>query len=131
MDIKDKHIDQYTKTLIEDAGLETVSPVVLDNIMKIISVNNATKFSYEPLISKKGWLGILIAILVLFIVLYLFPFVDKYYITEWDLLSKFSHIDMVPSFSIPHGAIYLLPFVVIIFIQIFYIKDVINHKLQF
>lgn len=131
MDIKDKYIDQYTKELVKDAGLESVSPIVLDNIMKTISVSSVSKFSYEPLISKKAWMFILISIVLLFSILFLFPVVDKFYINDWNLLDSFSSRISAPKISIPYGAIYLVPFVIILFVQILYIKGVINHKLQF
>ena len=55
--MNDKEINDFTKTVIKEAGLESPSSDFIKNVMREINVESAQKvdFTYKPLISKTGW----------------------------------------------------------------------------
>lgn len=56
METENKKIDQFTKEVIQEAGLATPSVDFLANIMAEVSKENVPVKVYKPLINKVGWL---------------------------------------------------------------------------
>ena len=69
---QDKNIDDFSKDLLKDVGLETPSANFVNNVLKTINVENTlvSNSVYKPLISKRGWFFIVVCLIVLFTYFY-------------------------------------------------------------
>jgi hypothetical protein len=65
MEATNKKLDQFTKEVIQDAGLASPSTDFLANVMAEVSLKPISTEVYKPLISKVGWV-IIASLLVIF-----------------------------------------------------------------
>jgi hypothetical protein len=86
MEAENKKLDQFTKEVIQEAGLTSPSTDFLANVMAEVSLEPIPTKVYKPLISKVGW--IIIASL-----LFIFAFALSYFslglsiLGDWNLSS--------------------------------------------
>ena len=128
MNKNDKYIDDFTKNMIKEVELDTPSSAFLDNVMNKISIKPEQEFVYKPLISKKNWYSIFLIIVIISFILYLFPFVNESYITNWNYSFRFSFSQFIPNISFSKSIIYVIGFLIIFFVEIYYLKLFINKS---
>ncbi|WP_298515957.1 hypothetical protein [uncultured Kordia sp.] len=56
MEAENKKLDQFTKGVLQDAGLASPSTDFLANVMAAVSIEEVPIKVYKPLITKVGWL---------------------------------------------------------------------------
>jgi hypothetical protein len=115
MEVENKKLDQFTKNVIQEAGLTTPSVDFLANVMAEVSKEKVPTQVYKPLINKVGWLIIGALFLVFTLVLTRFS-LGFSILGDWDLSSLFVEKYNI-KFSIPSTYAYcfffLLVFVII------------------
>lgn len=115
MEAKSKKLDQFTKEIIQEAGLRTPSVDFLANVMAEVSKEKVPVLVYKPLISKVGWMIIGSLFLIFAFVLTRFS-LGFSILGDWNLSSLFVQKYDI-KFSIPatyaYGSFFLLIFVMI------------------
>ncbi|WP_430408618.1 hypothetical protein [Kordia sp.] len=86
MEAENKKLDQFTKEVIQDAGLATPSVDFLANVMAEVSKEKVPVKVYKPLINKVGWLIIGTLFLIFSFVLTRFS-LGFSILGDWDLSS--------------------------------------------
>ena len=86
MEAENKKLDQFTKEIIQDAGLTTPSVDFLANVMAEVSKEKVPVKVYKPLINKVGWMIIGALFLVFSFVLTRFS-LGFSILGDWDLSS--------------------------------------------
>lgn len=131
----DKNIEDFSKYVVKEAGLETPSSNFVFNIMsavhKVEKINPA--FIYKPIISNKSWLiiGVLLTAICSFFVLnssnlilskysYLF---DSYVALAKDFYASFNSISLSPL-----TVLSFFVFTFFVLIQLIGIKNLFNKK---
>ena len=66
---QDKNIEEFSKFILKEAGTEIPSNDFVHNVMNTINLENSkgTATIYKPLISKQGWILIVLSLVVLII----------------------------------------------------------------
>lgn len=115
MEGENKKLDQFTKVVIQEAGLATPSTDFLANVMAEVSKESVAKKVYKPLISKVGWLIIGSLFILFAFVLTRFSLGFSIF-GDWDLSSlvieKYEPKIEIPS-TYAYCFFFLLVFVVI------------------
>ncbi len=115
MEAENKKLDQFTKELIQEAGLTTPSVDFLANVMAEVSKEKVPVQVYKPLISKVGWMIIGSLFLVFAFVLTRFS-LGFSILGDWNLSSLFVQKYDI-KFNLPatyaYGFFFLLVFVII------------------
>jgi hypothetical protein len=115
MEAENKNLDQFTKNVIQEAGLTTPSVDFLANVMAEVSKEKVPVQVYKPLISKVGWMIIGSLFLVFAFVLTRFS-LGFSILGDWDLSSLFVQKYDI-KFSIPttyaYSSFFLLVFVIV------------------
>ncbi|HEX9601326.1 MAG TPA: hypothetical protein VF985_07550 [Mariniflexile sp.] len=136
----DKYLDQLAKKVMKDAPLETPSFNFTDTVMSQVSALSYKKVTeYKPLISKTGWVFILVGILILvFFVL----FGNQTSSSGWSNTIDFSMLSnntmtqalsnfKIPSFTISKTSTYaIVLFGVMLCIQISFLKHHFNQRFE-
>ncbi|MEM6718778.1 MAG: hypothetical protein AAF611_05675 [Bacteroidota bacterium] len=118
MEAENKKLDQFTKEVIQDAGLSSPTPDFLTNVMAEVSKETATEKVYKPLISKVGWLIIGSLFILFSFVLTRFS-LGLSILGDWDLSSlmieKYKPTIEIPEIPVTYAYcfFFLLIFVVI------------------
>lgn len=86
MEEENKKLDQFTKNVIQEAGLTNPSVDFLANVMAEVSREKSPSRVYKPLISKVGWMIIGSLFLVFAFVLTRFS-LGFSILGDWDLSS--------------------------------------------
>lgn len=115
MEAENKKLDQFTKEVMQDAGLQAPSTDFLANVMAEVSKEKVPVKVYKPLISKVGWLTIAALFLIFAYVLTNFSLGFSIF-GDWDLSSllmeKYQLQVTIPS-TYAYGCFFFLIFVVI------------------
>lgn len=132
----DKKLDDFTKKMIVEAGVDKPSTHFTASIMEKIQISESTLNGtfYKPLISKQGWMLLGLITLTLFIVLLVVDWESDYsYITN-PILEKASefnrlnlldrlHFNSLDNINIHKNVVYaLLMLSFFLYIQIIYLK---------
>jgi hypothetical protein len=88
MEAENKKLDQFTKDVIQEAGLATPSVDFLANVMAEVSKEKVPVQVYKPLINKVGWMLIASIFLIFTFVLTRFS-LGFSILGDWDLSSLF------------------------------------------
>jgi len=118
MEAENKKLDQFTKEVMQDAGLQAPSTDFLANVMAAVTHEKVPVKAYKPLISKVGWLIIAALFLIFAFVLTRFSLGFSIF-GDWNLSSLVIE-KYEPTFEIPeipatyaYCFFFLLVFVVI------------------
>ncbi len=93
MKLEENKSDDFLKEVFKEQGLEQPSTSFLDGVMDAVALQN--KRSHQPLISKKGWIGVVVMLVVL-IAMSFFSTTNTSYLKA----ISFSKIE-IPKFQIP------------------------------
>ncbi|AXP81791.1 hypothetical protein CJ739_2725 [Mariniflexile rhizosphaerae] len=136
----DKYLDQLAKKVMKDAPLETPSFDFTNTVMSQVSGLSHNKvIAYKPLISKTGWIFILVGFLILvFFVLFGNQTSSSGWLNTIDF-SMFSNNGIaqalsnfkIPSFTISKTLTYaIVLFGVMVCIQISFLKHHFNQRFE-
>lgn len=129
MEAENKKLDQFTKEVIQDAGLTAPSTDFLANVMAEVSKENATEKVYKPLISKVGWLIIGSLFILFAFVLTRFSLGFSIF-GDWDLSSLVIE-KYEPKIEIPATYAYCFLFLLIfVVIQVKLIRKQLDKNLE-
>lgn len=111
MERTDNNLDQFTKKVFKDAGLESPSVDFMRKVMHEVEKETSEATVYKPLNSKVGWF--LIAGLLL-----IFAFVIQRFSMGWSVLGNWSLSELFASkydfnFSIPKTYAYCFFFLLL------------------
>jgi hypothetical protein len=122
-----KNIDDFSKHLIKDVGLETPSSNFVANVINTINVqqNKSSVTVYKPLISKIGWVLIAFSLIGLFIINYSsntensmqLPAVAQSFLNKLSLLNIFESIKLSKIFTFS-----IILFSILVLVQLYFIK---------
>jgi len=132
MEAENKKLDQFTKEVMQDAGLQAPSTDFLANVMAEVSKEKVPVKVYKPLISRVGWL-IIGALFILFAFVLTRFSLGLSILGDWDLSSLMIE-KYKPTIEIPeipatyaYGFFFLLVFLVI---QVKLIRRQLDKKLN-
>ncbi|WP_298286435.1 hypothetical protein [uncultured Lutibacter sp.] len=123
----ENNIEGFTKSIIEEVGLETPSTDFVSNVMKAIDVENkkVVSLNYQPLISNFGWFVITLLLMgmSIFISLSNFQSSEIFLILDSSYLNKFNEIDFINNLKFSTTFTFsVLLFAVLVVFQLFAIK---------
>ena len=131
---QDKNIDDFSKDLLKDVGLETPSANFVNNVLKTINVENTlvSNSVYKPLISKRGWFFIVVCFIVLFTYFYTpntessiqYPVIDLSFLNKLMAINIFENIKLSKIFSFS-----FILFSVLVLVQLHFIKKYFNKNM--
>ncbi|QHI35259.1 hypothetical protein IMCC3317_06050 [Kordia antarctica] len=129
MEVENKKLDQFTKDVIQEAGLTTPSIDFLAKVMAEVSKEKVSVKVYKPLITNVGWM--LIASLF-----FLFTFVLTRFslgfsvLGDWNLAGLFVQKYNI-TFSVPNTYVYCTVFLgIFVLIQIHIISKRFSRSLE-
>lgn len=115
MEAENKKLDQFTKDVIQEAGLATPSVDFLANIMAEVSKEKVPIKVYKPLINKVGWM-IIASLFLVFTLVLTRSSIGFSILGDWDLSSLFVEKYDI-KFTIPatyaYSSFFLLVFVIV------------------
>ncbi len=130
---QDKNIDDFSKYLLKDVGLETPSANFVTNVLNTINVENTmvSKAVYKPLISKIGWFFIAFSFIGLVAFFYSFnvessirfPVIDLSFLNKLMAINIFENIKLSKIFSFS-----FILFSVLVLVQLHFIKKYFNKN---
>ena len=123
----EKRIEDFTKSIIKEVGLETPSKDFLANVMEAVIVENkkAASKSYKPLISKLGWFAITLFLMGMSVFISLSDFQNSKIFSTLDTsyLNKFNEINFINNLNFSTTFTFsVLLFTAFMILQIMYIK---------
>ena len=131
---QDKYIDDFSKDILKDIGLETPSANFVNNVLKTINVENTlvSNSVYKPLISKRGWFFIVVCLIVLFTYFYTsntessiqYPVIDLSFLNKLMAINIFENIKLSKIFSFS-----FILFSVLVLVQLHFIKKYFNKNM--
>ncbi|OUR95598.1 hypothetical protein A9Q87_00320 [Flavobacteriales bacterium 34_180_T64] len=130
-----KHIDSFTKKLFKDASMESPSFDFTANIMSQVNALSATNVTvYKPLISKRTW--ILISIAVLALIAY-FIFGSQLESSGWfstidfTVVSENKFTEALSGFKMSKTLMYTIVFLgLMVCVQITYLKHNFDKRFE-
>lgn len=131
-DNKDQILDSFAKKQLKELSLDSPSKGFTNAIMSTITAKEAKKvIVYQPLISKKVWLGIAVLIVGVFFI----PFqtqedsILKKVSLDLSFLDRINVSGMFDGLAVSSTTFYaVLLFSIMIAVQIFYIKGYFNKR---
>ncbi len=129
MEAENKKLDQFTKKVFQDAGVESPSVDFLANVMAEVSKEKVPVKVYKPLITKVGWMIIGALFLVFAFVLTRFS-LGLSILGDWNLSSLM--IDKYqPKIEIPATYAYCFFFLLVfVLIQVNIIQKRFSRSLE-
>jgi hypothetical protein len=127
---ENKHIEEihaFTKKYVKEIPTETPSLDFTSNLMKKIGELQSVKsaFKYKPLISKKAWFIVFVAIIALVFIPFKSTNESLFTLPEmnFSFLDKLNFSGLLDSITISNTTLYIaIAFSALVFIQIFYLK---------
>ena len=127
MEAENKKLDQFTKGIIQEAGLTSPSTDFLANVMAEVSNEKVPAKVYKPLINRVGWLIIGALFVVFAFVLTNFPIGFSIF-GDWNLSSLVIE-KYEPKVDIPVTYAYCFFFLLVfVLIQIKMIKKLLDKN---
>jgi len=131
-DNTNKKLDSFAKKQIKELNLDSPSKGFTNAIMNAIEAMETKKATiYQPLISKKVWLGIAALIVAVFFI----PFqtqegsVFKKITIDFSFLDSVNTSGLFDGLAVSSATFYaVLLFSIMIFVQIFYIKGYFSKR---
>lgn len=123
MEKSSKKIDKITQEIIRSGGLHRPSNDFVENVMKAVSAIESNRFTYTPLIPKKGWVILFLTFLVLLVYIFFFSDTDFTLIGNILLFEKIAAIDLkLPEIKLSKELIYGIGFLGLFLLQIPFLK---------
>lgn len=126
-----KNIDDFSKYLLKDVGLETPSANFVNNLLNTINVENTIvkKAVYKPHISNMGWFFIALSFIGLFAFFYnfnvessiQFPAINLSFLKKLMAIDIFDKIKLSKIFSFS-----FILFSVLVLVQLHFIKKILQ-----
>lgn len=123
-------MDKFTKKWIQDGGLETPGPNFNENLMKAITSSKKPVSVYRPLVNAKGWLLIAAMLIGVGVFLYFNPSDSHRWIDSLAVTNKMSLDLPFEPIQISKTVIYALGFLSLFFIQLPFLKRMVEKKYQ-
>ncbi|GGK59317.1 MULTISPECIES: hypothetical protein [Flavobacteriaceae] len=128
---QDKNIDDFSKYLLKDVGLEKPSSNFVAKVINTINIENSkvSNVVYKPIISKIGWFFIAISFIGLMIVLYFsntesiiqFSVIDLSFFDKLMAINIFENIKLSKIFSFS-----FMLFSLLVLVQLHFIKKILQ-----
>lgn len=129
MEAENKKLDQFTREVIQDAGLSAPSVDFLANVMVEVSKEKVPVKVYKPLITKVGWMIIGALFLIFAFVLTRFS-LGFSILGDWNLSSLMIH-KYEPKIEIPATYAYCFFFLLVfVLIQVSIIQKRFTRSLE-
>lgn len=130
----DKKLDKLSRRMVEDAKLDQPSFGFTTNILdQIKSLSNSSLFVYRPLISKRVWLLIGLAVISLVLFLLVDNSQNSNVVLQWDLkiVPDFQIQNPFEAIEIPKSLLYAsFAFLAMCIIQFGLIKRFLDRKFR-
>ncbi|RMA57944.1 hypothetical protein [Ulvibacter antarcticus] len=126
MEERYKKIDDISKKLIKEAGLQQPSTDFLTNVMSVVAQKAAKKI-YKPLISKMAWVFIGLVVLLVSSVLFIVPLSHVSFFGIFDAIEKVSIHNPFSEVKVSKITIYGLGFLGLFLVQIPFLKRHLNR----
>jgi len=120
--------DELIKKLLNEAGTEKPSANFKSRIMKTVEARNAEIKPYEPLITRTGWTSIaVIFILSMTGLSYLYADISLFS----DINFEWPHLVSMPKVSLSTTMQYAIAFVALFFLQVPFLKKLMDKEYRF
>ncbi len=115
---KHKAEEEFFKKIIKETGREKVSPDFYKNVMASIDLKQSANFVYKPLISRNGWIAIVLAVSLSIFGLFVMT-------TDFTMNWNFSFMNYisVPKINLSSTMIYAIGFISLFFLQIPFLQN--------
>ncbi|MEX1383508.1 hypothetical protein [Lutibacter sp.] len=130
---QNKNIDDFSKYLLKDVGLETPSANFVANVIKTINFENSkvSNVVYKPIISKIGWFFIALSFIGLSTFLYIsntessiqFPAMELTFLNKLSSINIFEYIKLSKLFTFS-----FILFSILVLFQLHFIKNYFNKN---
>lgn len=131
----EQHLNDLGKRIVKDANLESPSLNFTQNLMaKIEAQASTSSIVYKPLISKVGWVCIILVLSAVSIYLSLSGSKDTmlFNTIDYSSLTKHSISEFISGVTIPKTVAYAIGFFGLVWcIQIALMKQVLNKRLEY
>lgn len=132
----DKHIENLMDKIMTEVSLDIPTSKFTSNVMtQIETIVNQSTIKYQPLISKRSWVLILISVMAL---ITYFVFEASLESSGWfsginfNLVSSNKLTNVMPSLKLSKTSFYaIIMFSVMLFVQIPVLKHYFNKRLEF
>ena len=119
MEKSSKKIDRITQELIRSGGLHQPSSDFKANVMEAVSAIESKKISYVPLIPRKVWIVLSLAVLALVVYLLLFSNSNLTLLEGLPLFEQITAFDVsLPEMKLSKEMIYGIGFLGLFLLQI-------------
>jgi len=127
MDKQSNKIDKLAHRLLNEAGLENPSADFFSNVMDKIEAQKVSQpIVFQPLISTKAWLLIVLFTIVVIALLTIYPIFNEFSLFQLPSLSNLSF--KFPEMHLSKTAIYGIGFLSLFLIQIPFLKKQIDQR---
>lgn len=130
---QDKNIEEFSKFIIKEAGIESPSNDFVNSVMNTIFLENSRTSStiYKPLISKQTWL--LITLIFIGLCLFIFTSTSKSSIIletiDVSFFNKFNSINIFEKIKLPNVFVFsTILFSILVLFQLTIIKKFFNNE---
>jgi len=128
---ENKNIEEYTKKIVQEAGLDSPSSELMNNIMFAIEKQSISSRVYKPLISKNIWYVILVCAISFLLFVYLFLYQPSATILNVNALYDFIFPSQILVISMSKTMLYCFAFLSLFLIEIPFIKYFIERNFQY
>ena len=122
MEKRFENIDKKTQGLIKDGGLHKPSDNFVVNVIEAVSTLEIKQEVFKPLISKKGWMLLILFSIAIIIILTIFPNNDYSFLSSYEFFQKPIFNISIPELKLSKEMIYGIGFLGMFLLQIPFLK---------
>ena len=125
-----RDMDRLTRKWVKEAGEHQPSASFLSNVMMGIE-RQVAKQAYQPLISRKAWVFIVLLFIGWMGVLYYYPATQLNFLKELTVTGYFSFENPFSSIDISNITMYAIGFLALFLVQIPFLKHYMNKRYSY
>lgn len=119
--------DALTRKYVNEAGIDKAPQGTYDAIMKQIEALNLYSVTYKPLISRKGWFGIILFVIAFSVGAFWVP-IEKFYLNNLPQLGDLKIVQLLGDLEIPPITLYAIGFLGLFLIQLPFLKRILDSN---
>jgi hypothetical protein len=126
MDKPSKKEENFTKKIIKEAGLSAPSIDFTNQVMAIVTARKVVQKAYQPLISKRAWGIVTIAISLVLLLILTIPFENESYFSALKLQERLQF--SLPQWELSKTLTYAIGFMALFLLQIPFLKHYLGKQ---
>lgn len=117
--------DAQTRKYLNEAGIDKAPEGTYAAIMDQITALNAYSITYKPLISRKGWLLIIVALALFLVGVFWVP-IEKFYLNNIPQLGSFD--EFLKQLQVSDTTLYAIGFLGLFLLQLPFLKRLLDTQ---